>query len=285
MSVSVTNVISNALTEVYEPADGTGLVSRTTCLRYYSAARRNLNKYVNIVKGNDRVTGVVGQYLYDLPSDYKSNLFRVEYNFQPLAKVSLAALDEYDEYWRDSANRNPPDSEPKFFVEDTGISGKFIVYPTPSTAGESIDLTGNGFPESITLYGETVTFDGLGLPESFSIAGETFHTSGPGVPESFTTKKYNLNLFYDKHFTSLSAEEGNNLDVDLEPYEEDILNYILMNIYTSAAKYDERLISRYTSLYGAALEQLIRDKNAKRPPMAFTVKRADGYRWGRRGLE
>jgi hypothetical protein len=276
MSVTVKSVIDKVLRKCAQ--DGDSLVSRDDCLTYYNTARRNLNEFVNIVKGNERINGIAGQYRYSLPSDYKSNLYRVEYDFVALTKASLAGLDGYDKNWRDANSRNSPDSTPQFFVPDSGEANKFYIYPPPGSTGESEDLTGFGLPEDI--LGEDTTDEGF--PEERGVDGETIEMTEPGIPEAVIPQNNNIRIYYEKYFVNIESENNTDLDEELEPYQEAIVNYMLFEIYTSKPMLDTTLSKLNWDLYMNWIEGLKRKKLMSRAPLGFTIKRKSGFMWGRR---
>jgi hypothetical protein len=286
MSVTIDSLINEILRKTTQRLDGSDLVTREDCLTFINTARRQINRYVNVSKGEERVKAVANQYLYNLPLDFKSNLYRVEYDGEPLVKANLAVLDEYDPKWRNSGERNPPDSSPQYYVPDTP-GRKFIVYPPPATTGTSQDMTAAGLPEEITLAGETVDFPGPGMPESVEIGGEILEFTEPGFPEILVALIDNFTLFYDKHFFDLdaaaaTADSAITLDSELEPHQETIKYWALFSIYSLERKKDVDLARLNLDFYNSDMDRIADELRLLRPPVQVSVHRQAGLSWGRR---
>lgn len=284
MSVAITSILNRVFREVNEPngasgSDATeGLVSRTDMLSYFNSARRKINRRIKELKGEMRIQGILDQIQYDYPFDFKSNMYRVEYDGKPLIKANLATLDDYDKEWRNSGDRTPPDSTPKYYVLDEP-NRVFIVYPPPAESGTKYDLTTeDGIAEEI---GATDLTDEDGIPEEIALEGETIDlTAEDGIPEEIIGQENNLKAFYYKHLVDVS--ETNNLEVEFEPHLESIKYFMKGLIFISPQKQDNALATFNFDLYTDETGDILDEKQHLRPPMAFSVRRRPGKQWGRR---
>jgi hypothetical protein len=271
--------------DIHEPngASGSdkteGIVSRADMLSYFNSARRKINRRVKELKGETRIQGIINQIQYGYPFDFKSNMYRIEYDGKPLIKTNLATLDDYDKKWRNSGDRTPPDSIPKYFVLDEP-DRTFIVYPPPPESGIKYDLiTEDGIPEEI---GDVDLTTEDGIPEEIVIEGETIDlTSEDGIPEKIIGQENNLKAFYYKHL--IDVPEANNLEVEFEPHLESIKYFMKGLIFISPQKQDNELATFNFGLYENETDDIVDEKQHLRPPMAFSVRRKPGKQWGRWG--
>lgn len=293
MSVSVTSILNDVFSEINEPngtvanggTDGRdGVFSRTDMLGFLNKSRRKLQRKVGELKGENRIQGIAEQILYDYPFDFKSNVYRLEYDNKPLLKTTLAALDAYDEEWRNSEERNPPDGTPRFYVLDEP-DRKFIVYPPPEESGEIVDMTGFGSLEEVTIGGTTTDLTGPGSLEEISGGGEVFDLTDPGSLEEIVTQVNNLKLFYYKHLVDLTTEVNAIIEVEFEPHLEAIEYFMKALIYSSQVKLDVNLARLNFDLFGDEAREIKQEKNHLKRPMSFSIRRNPGKHWGRRGNE
>lgn len=276
MAISVKSLIDNILSVANESGDN-GL-TRGEVLTKLNKARRKLNRFVPVVKGESRIQAKDGIYLYDKPTDFKSNLKRVEFNFKALTKKNIGFLDDYDESWRDNANRKPPHSTPQYFIEDTENTGKFIVYPPPPSDGEQGDQTGPGVLED---FGGT-NLDGPGVEEDIVIEGERIPQDSPGVLEFITPQRNNLKVYYDKFLVDFETEDDQNIDVDFEPQTDSLEFYALYLIYRSQPFKDIELASDNLNLYLSEIKDIRKERRQSKPGLSLTILRQPGAMWGRR---
>lgn len=283
MSISISSVVDRILTQVREPLQKTedaasGNITRQDCLGYYNKARRKLQRHINIVKGDDRIVAVSGQMEYNLPADYKSNLYRVEFNAIPLAKANFEILDGYDSNWRLSTTRNPPNDDPRYYVPDLK-NKKLLIYPPPAANGESQSFIEAGIPESIGIE--------EGVPESIALEGETFDTTLPGLPEQLIVQANNIRCFYHKYFVDVEVAsyitfDAKNVDAELEQHLDAVEEYIYFMIYGSEIKYNKRLMNMHLTLFNDEIVRIREDKIRAFPFLKRATHRKAGYGWGRR---
>lgn len=286
MSITITEILDRVYGEVNEPngetgSDGVeGVISRSAMLSYFNDARRKVNRKVNELKAEGRIQGLADRIIYKYPTNFKSNIYRIEYDGKPLIKATLATLDDYDEDWRDSSDRSPPDSEPKFYVLDEP-NRKFIVYPPPAESGTTYDLTSeDGIPEDI---GDNDLTTEDGIPEELSLDGEYIDlTVEDGVAEDIIGQANNLKLFYYKHLIDVT-DETDNLELEFEPLQEAIRYFMKGLIYISEQKQNNELATVNFTLYRDEMGDAVDEKQHLRSPLAFSVYRKPGKQWGRWG--
>lgn len=238
MSVTVTDIIDNVFVVIGEKDDAlTGLISRTDVLVYFNAAKRRLSRYIPVVTADTNIQAIDDQIVYDLPPDYKANLYRVEYNYLPLVKADYTTLDEYDKNWRNSALRSPPDSSPQYFLPKVSDGDEFVIYPPPSSSGGA----------------------------------------GPPIPA-----EDNFRLYYEKHFVDISTETDATLETELEKYQEAIEDWMIASVFKSGPKENIELANLHFDLFAAEVRSITGEKDRTRPQINFTVKRKDGFGYGRR---
>jgi hypothetical protein len=288
--ILITEVIRKALRQSNLESDGSGLVTKQDCLDFINEARRRFQEFIDIVKGDSRIVAVADQHEYLLPLDFKTNLYRVEYNGKALVPVAMDFLDEYDSGWRLTTTQNPPDDTPKYYVRNAPERFLYI-YPPPSETGDYVELSGNdtGAIESITLGGDTVTLGAsdTGAIEKLNIAGETFllRSHDTGLIEKLVPQASNIRVLYDKFFTDIAisnfSDSNDVLDTELEPFQDAILDYVVWKIsrlpQTNMAIEEDRI-----NRFEATVSKLIEDKAKNTAPMRISVKRAKNLSWGRR---
>lgn len=286
MSVSITSILNRVFRDVNEPNgvsgsdERDGRISRADMLSYFNAARRKLNKKVSELKAEGRLQGIISQIKYDYPFDFKSNMYRIEYDGMPLIKATLATLDAYDANWRNANDRSPPDSKPKYYVLDEP-DRTFIVYPPPAESGATYALTTeDGIAEAIA-DNDLTTEDGI--PEEIALEGEPIDlTSEDGIPELIIGQENNLKLFYYKHLVDIE-ETGIDLETEFEPHLEGIKYFMKGLIFIAPQTQDNDLATFNFGLYKDETGDIIDEKQHLRPPMAFSVARKPGKQWGRWG--
>ena len=286
MNVVISNIIDTVFREVneyngVEGSDGiNGAVSRQDMLSYFNISRRKINRKVNNLKADSRLQGVINKIMYEYPFDFKSNMYRIEYDGKPLIKSTLTTLDQYDADWRNSNDRTPPDNSPIYYVLDEP-NRKFLVYPPPPETGVKYDLTTeDGIAEAIAASDFT---EEDGIPEGFNLEGEFIDlTDEDGIPEIIIGQKNNLKIFYYKHLTDTTNEQDI-LEAELESQQEAIKYFMKGLIYTSEHKQNLELSAVNFELYNDETGDIEDEKQHLRPTMAFSVRRNVGRQWGRWG--
>jgi hypothetical protein len=292
----ITTLIRKMLIQTGEPTDASGNVTNQMCLDFINEARRRLQEHVDVVKGDTRIIAESGKYDYPLPVDYKGNLYQVEYNGKQLVPANMDFLEEYDSGWRLSTTRNPPDSEPIYYVKN--VPGLFFyIYPPPSEDGDFFAPSQGelGGLESLTLAGETATIQAgeNGGFEDLTIAGETFNFNRgeKGGIESIVPQKNNIRTLYDKFFTDIVIADfdvatdpvtGNMLDLELEPYQDAIVDYGKGQIFLLPEKADHRLSDKHLTSFGSTLNKIMDDRIKALAPLQRSPIRKKYKSWGRR---
>jgi hypothetical protein len=290
VSITVTSVLDEVYRRINEPnglsgSDATdGVVLREDMLSYFNDARRKINKKVGELKAEFRIQGITGEITYSYPFDFKSNMYRVEYDGLPLTKANLDTLDQYDPKWRHSDNRTPPDNDPKFFVLDEP-NRKVIIYPPPPEDGVIWDLTtDDGVAEALASNDLTAED---GIPEEIVLDGQTIDlTDEDGIPEVVIGQENNIKAFYYKHLINVAEKTGGVdtlLEVEFESYLEAIKYFMKGLVYISPQTQNNELATFNFDLYRDETDDILDEKQHLRPPMHFSVKRKPGKHWGRRG--
>lgn len=287
----ITELIRKALRQVNEPPTGDRVVSKQDCLDFINEARRRLQEFVDIVRGDSRIIAISGEYEYAFPLDYKTNMYRVEYNGEVLIPVNMDFLDEYDSGWRLSTTRSPPDAAPKYCVKNAP-ERILYVYPPPVLDGDSVTLTNEdaGLIEEITLAGDTVSLGAseTGTIEELKIAGETFSLGADetGTIEELIPQVSNIRVLYDKFFVDIEIEDfaksSHQLDLELEPFQDAILDYVVYKISELPQKVNVNLASTRFNSFTATISKLSLDKIKNIAPLRISAKRAQNLSVGRR---
>lgn len=240
MAVTIDELITDILTDIHLPTDGSGLITQETIARFIKESQIEFNDLTLILKTETNIQAIADQIEYDLPDNFKTNLSRVEFDFLALRKENKDFLDLFDRSWRDPDEQESVASIPQYFANHLVKEGKFLIFPPPETTGDSVDLIddGGGLPISIILGGETITLidEEGGLLTEITVENEIISLIGlsGGLPLTITIAEGNFTIEYIKKPETFSL--SGDMEVQLEPYQEAIKAYskykcYLMDIY------------------------------------------------------
>jgi hypothetical protein len=239
MSISTSTIISNVLSDTNE-GDGEGNITRVDVLRYLQEAQEEFNDITFILKGSAVLQGIAAQIEYDLPSNFKTNLFNVEYNYLSLVQKSKEFLDLYDSGWREPAHLADLALIPLYYINHLVPEGKFIIYPPPEDSGDSeaIRKVGGRFKRTITL--DDTDFNlraaGGGFVRTITSNSEVLElrTRGGGFVRRITPRKNNIFIEYIKNPDNLLLT--GNIESDLEKYQKPLEDYCKYKIFLNPGR-------------------------------------------------
>lgn len=239
MSVTVLSIINNVLRDVNLPettgANYPGLITSADILRYLYEAEQEFNDLVLILRANAIIQATEDRVEYDLPDNFKTNLYNVEYDYKSLDKQSKEFYDLYNSSWRDPSHIVTLSETPKFFSNHLEIEGKFSVWPPPSTDGESQSTRGprGGLRRTVTFDDTTYNLRGSsgGLVRTLTVDDEILDLRMPtgGLIKTIMPRKNNFYIEYIKEPAAFTID--GNIESILEKYQKVLEDYCKFKIY------------------------------------------------------
>jgi hypothetical protein len=279
MGVTVLSIIENILRDVSQPpttSGEAGLITSGDVLRYLYEAEQEFNNLTLILKASASVQAIADQIEYDLPSNFKTNLYNVEYDYIALTRQSKEFFDLYNSSWHDPSTYADLSLIPKFYTTHLVEEGKFLVWPPPSTSGESQNLRGSGrsFKRTLTFDGTTYNLRGSGggLKRTLTVNGETINlrTATGGIVRTVAFRKDNLFAEYVKNPETFSL--AGYIEKNLEKYQTALEDYCKFRIYERPTNIqDLKLADRFERKFynKAELAKLNIERARPKHPMGF----------------
>lgn len=270
MPITVDDLVVEVLEELALPIDGTGQITKTLAARFMSDAQTEFNDLTLILKVRENVVAIADQIEYDLPDNFKTNLYRIEYNFVALTKENKDFLDLFDERWRSSVQQSAVASIPRYFVNQLEEEGKFLIYPPPVVGGDSVTLLSGdgGLPQAVTLDGSSVSLidaDG-GLVQTLAVGDVVIDLMSllGGLPITIVSGVDNFTLEYIKEPAALKLENGN-IEPQLELYKKALKAFTKTECYLTENFFNEARATVQKSIFNAEVLRAKRNIERARP--------------------
>ena len=255
MPVAVSTVVANILTDLTQPSDGSGNVTRNTLLRYIDDAQKTFNDITLILRTGTIIQAIEDQIEYDLPESFKTGLRRCEYDKKFLTKQNKDWFDLNDSQWRDPLITNSLDATPLYWTNEMVEEGKFLIYPPAESDGESRSVyTNNGQIKRSLTFGSTTTnlFTSNGqIKRTITVNGEIFElfTGGGNIVRAIVPRDNNFYIEYVEEPADLTLT--GNVAPRLEKYRRVLEWYAKSRYYESREtleddKKSDRYLARFT---------------------------------------
>jgi hypothetical protein len=274
MPTTVLSIVENVLTDVRLPNDGSGKITVSDVLRYIYEAEQEFNDLVLILKTSSLVQAIADQVEYDLPSNFKTNLFNIEHNYLSLLRQSKEFFDLYDSSWRDPEHIATLSLTPKYYATHLVEEGKFLVWPPPSESGESQNIRGpgGGLKRTVTFDGTAYNLRGSsgGLKRTITVSNETFNlkTDTGGIVKNITPRANNFFIEYIKEPDTFSSE--GNIEPQLEKYTKAIEDYCKFKIFARKKRKEQERDTFEAKFYNKAERVKINIMRARpKHPLGF----------------
>lgn len=265
MAITTLSIIENVLTDIGQAIDGSSIPTADV-LRYLQEAERKFNDITLVLKTSALVNAIENQVEYDLPSDFKTNLFNVEYDYKSLLKQSKEYFDLYDQSWRDPSHIATLSTTPLYFCNHMVELGKLLVWPPPSSSGDSVNLrSSSGGPKRLVILAGTsydLRSSSGGPVRTITVNSEVINlrSSGGGWIRSITPRKDNLFVEYIKEPATLSLL--NNIEPKLEKYSDILEDYCKYKCFLRPNNADAALAGGFSTLFNN--KTLLAKKNLDR---------------------